>query len=146
MFLKCDILLVADVFKKIRNNSLKNYWFCQSHYLNVPGLIWDATLKIAKIKLEIISDPDVYVFFKKGARGKISYICNKCSKVNSKQEWKHAIYLDASDIYVYAMSKFLPISGFKWIGPKQFELNNYTRNSSKECVLEIDLENPRELR
>ena len=44
------------------------------------------------------------------------------------------------------MSKFLPISGFKWIGPKEFELNNYTRTSSKECVLETDLEYPKELR
>ena len=42
------------------------------------------------------------------------------------------------------MSKFLPISGFKWIGPKEFEFNNYTRNSSKDCVLEIYLENPTE--
>ena len=36
------------------------------------------------------------------------------------------------------MSKFLPTSGFKWIYPKEFDLNKYTSNSSKECVIEDD--------
>ena len=43
------------------------------------------------------------------------------------------------------MSKFLPTSGFKWIDPKEFDLNNYTSSSSKGCVLEVDLEYPKEL-
>ena len=43
------------------------------------------------------------------------------------------------------MSKFLLTSGFKWIDPKEFDLNKYTNNSSKGCVLEIDLEYPKEL-
>ena len=44
------------------------------------------------------------------------------------------------------MSKFLPTSGFKWINPKDFDLNKYTSNSSKGCALEVDLEYPKELR
>ena len=55
-----------------------------------------------------------------------------------KQESKH-------NLYGYAMSKFLPISGFKWIGPKEFDLNKYISNSSKRCVLEVDLEYSKEL-
>ena len=43
------------------------------------------------------------------------------------------------------MSKFLPKSGFKWIDPKEFDLNKYTNNSSKRCLLEVDLEYPKEL-
>ena len=43
------------------------------------------------------------------------------------------------------MSKYLATSRFKWIDQKKFELNKYTSNSSKECVLEIDLEYPKEL-
>ena len=43
------------------------------------------------------------------------------------------------------MSKFLPTSGFKWIDLKDFDLNEYISNSSKECVLEVDLEYPKEL-
>ena len=37
-----------------------------SHYLSAQGLSWDAMLKIIKFELQIIPDPDMYVFFKKG--------------------------------------------------------------------------------
>ena len=110
-------------------------------------------LKMTKIKLELISDPGMYIFFRKGTRVKISYISNRYSKANNrylkyydpKQESKHIIYLDANDLYGYAMSKFLPSSGFKWIDPKEFHLNKYTSNSLKGCALEVDLEYSKKL-
>ena len=46
-----------------------------------------------------------------------------------KQESKRIIYLGANNLYGYAMSKFLPTSGFKWIDAKEFDLNKYTNNS-----------------
>ena len=42
--------------------------------------------------------------------------------------------------------KFLPTSGFKWIDPKEFNLNKYTSISSEDCVPEVDLEYPKALR
>ena len=107
LYLKCDVLLLADVFKKFRNNSLKNYGLSPSHYLSAPDLSWDAVLKMTKIKLELISDPDMYIFFEKGIRGGISYISNRYSKANneylkrfdSKKESKHIIYLHANNLY-----------------------------------------------
>ena len=62
-----------------------------------------------------------------------------------KQESKRIIYLDTNNLYGYAMSKFLRTSGFKWIDPKEFDLNKYTNNSLKGCVLEVDLEYPKGL-
>ena len=44
------------------------------------------------------------------------------------------------------MSKLLPTSAFKCIDPKEFDLNRYTSNSSKGCVLEVDFESPKESR
>ena len=121
LYLKCDILLLADVFEKFRNNtSLKNYGLCPSHYLNAPG-------------------PDMYTFFGKVMRGGVFYISNRYSKVNNKylkshdpkEESKHIIYLDTNNLYGYAMFKFHPTSGFKLIDPKEFHLNKYTNNSLK---------------
>ena len=97
LHLKCDVLLLANIFEKLRNNSLKNYGSCTSHYLSRPGLSRDALLKMKKIKLELIPDPNMYIFFKKGTRGGISYISNRYSKANkkylrswnAKQESKH---------------------------------------------------------
>ena len=50
-----------------------------------------------------------------------------------------------NNLYDYAMPKFLPKSAFKWIDPNQFDLNKYTSNSSKEFVLDVDLEYLKEL-
>ena len=96
----------------------------------------------------------MYMFFEKGTRSGVFCISNRYSKANNKwlksydpkQESKHIIYLDVNNLYGYAMSKFLQISGFKWIDTKEFSLNKYTSNRSKGCVLEVDLEYPKELR
>ena len=53
-----------------------------------------------------------------------------------KQESKHIIYLDANNLYGYAMPKFLPTSEFKWIDPKAFDLNKDTDNS-RSCAVVI---------
>ena len=121
LYLKCAALLLADVFEKFRNNSLKNYGLCPSHYLSAPALSWDAMLNMTKVELERIPDPNMYIFFEKGTRGGVSYISNRYSKANNKylkscelkQESKHIIYSDANHLYGYAMSKFLSTSGFK---------------------------------
>ena len=110
-------------------------------------------LKRPKLNLEFIRDADMYVFFEKGTRSGISHISNKYSKANNKylksyhpkEEWEHIIYLYASNLCVYAISKFPPTSGFKWIDPKEFDMNKYTSNSSKVCVFKVDCEYPKEL-
>ena len=74
----------------------------------------------------------MYLYFEKGMRGSVSYISKWCSKANNKylqsydlkQESKHIIYLDANNSYAYAMSKFLPTGGFKWIELKEFHWIN----------------------
>ena len=87
---------------------------------------------MAKVELELISDANMYLFFKKGMRGEIS---TRYSKANNKylksydprQELRHIIYLNANNVYGYATSKFLPTGGFKLVDLKNFNLNKYTR-------------------
>ena len=153
-YLKCDVLLLASVFEKFRNNFFKNYGLCPSHNLRAPALSWDAMFNMTKVELELIPDPDMYIFLGKGTRGGVSYISIIYTKASNKylksydpkQELKHIIYLDTNNLCGYAMSKFFPTSGFIWIDPKQFDLNKYTSNSSKGFVHEVDLEYPKELR
>ena len=85
LYLKCDVLLLADVFQKFRNNSLKNYGLCRSHYLSASSAIQDEILKVTKIELLLVWDVDMYIFFEKGTIGGISQISNRYSKVNNKQ-------------------------------------------------------------
>ena len=75
----------------------------------------DAMLKMTKIKLELIPDPDMYVFFEKGTKPGICYISNRYNKANSKylksydpKSWIKAYYiLRPNNLSVYAMTKFL---------------------------------------
>ena len=53
-YLKCDVLLLPDVFEKFRDNSLNNYGLNPSHYLSAPALSWDAVLNMIKTKLKLI--------------------------------------------------------------------------------------------
>ena len=62
LYLKRDVLLLADVFEKFKINSIKNYGLCPCHYLRAPGLHWDAMLKMTKVKLEIIIDRPLHVY------------------------------------------------------------------------------------
>ena len=111
----------------------------------------DVMLNVTKVELELIPDPDMYIFFENGMR--VSYISNRYNKANNKylksydlkQKSKCIMYLDANNLYDYAKTKFLITSRFKWIDPKEFVLNRYTSNSSKRCVLKVDLEYPKEL-
>ena len=60
LYLKGDVLLLAHVFKKFRNNSLKNYGLYSSHYLSAPALSGDEILNMTKVELELISDPEIF--------------------------------------------------------------------------------------
>ena len=55
-------------------------------------------------------------------------------------------YLNANNLYGYALSKFFPISEFKWIDPKELDMNKYISNISKGYVLKVDFKCPKELR
>ena len=63
-----------------------------------------------------------------------------------KTRTKTCIYLDANCLYGYAISKFYPTDPIKGKDSKEFDLNKYSINNLKGCVLEIDLEYPEKLR
>ena len=55
------------------------------------------------------------------------------------------MYLDANNLYGWAMSQSLPFKDFKWIDPESVILDNYTDYTWKGIILEVDLEYPEEL-
>ena len=152
LYLKSDVLLLTDVFENFRKTCMQYYGLDPCHYFTSPGLSWDAMLKMTDIKLELINDIDMYQFIEKGMRGGISYIANRYSKANNKymkmyddkEDSKYIMYLDANNLYGWAMSQFLPVGGFKWL-EKVDNLYKYTDTSKKGLILEVDLVYPKEL-
>ena len=156
LYLTSDILLLADVFENFRKTCLKYYKPDPCHYFTSPGLSWDAMLKMTNIKLELMTDIDMFQFIEKGLRGGISYIANRYGKANNKymKEYdekapsKYIMYLDANNLYGWAMSQYLPTGGFRWMTEKQInkiDLAKYKEDSKKGLILEVDLEYPEEL-
>ena len=156
LYLKSDILLLADVFENFRKTCIQYYKLDPCHYFTSPGLSWDAMLKMTDIKLELMVDIDMFQFIEKGMRGGTSYIANRYGEANNKYmknyddkiPSKYIMYLDANNLYGWAMSQYLPTGNFEWLSPKQIEninLNKYTENINKGIILEVDLEYPQEL-
>ena len=112
LYLKADVLLLADVFEKFIKTCLDYYRLDLCYYCSSPGLSWDAMLKMTGIKLGLISDIDMHLFIEKGMRGGISYISKRYSKANNKYMWsfdsdeenKFMMYLDANNLYGWEMS------------------------------------------
>ena len=153
LYLKTDVLILADVFENFRENCLKYYRLDPAHYYTSPGLAWDAMLKMTKIELELITDIDMQLFIEKGLRGGISYIAHRHAKANNKylpdynpeKEDSYLMYLDANNLYGWAMSQPLPTGDFKWLNPEIVKLFDYDQNSDKGIILEVDLEYPEDL-
>ena len=156
LYLQSDVLLLADVFENFRKTCLEYYRLDPCHYFTSPGLSWDAMLKMTEVNLELITDIDMYQFVEKGMRGGISYIANRYGKANNKymqnhnpnEESKYLMYLDANNLYGWAMSQYLPTGNFKWLNEKQINQINWSNidaENKKGYLLEVDLEYPHEL-
>lgn len=156
LYLKSDILLFADIFENFRKTCLQYYKLVHCHYFTSPGLSWDAMLKMTNVQLELMTDIDMFQFIEKGMPGGISYIANRHGEANNKymtgydssKPSKYIMYLDANNLYGYAMSQCLPTGGFKWMTKKQTEKVNLATSVAdrkKGMIMEVDLEYPSSL-
>ena len=156
LYLTSDVLLLADVFENFRKTCLQYYKLDPCHFFTSPGLSWDAMLKMTYIKLELMTDVDMFQFIQKGMRGGVSYIANRYGKAHNKYmkdydekaPSKYIMYLDANNLYGWAMSQYLPTGNFRWMTDKEIskiDLAKYKENGKKGLILEVDLEYPREL-
>ena len=143
-------------FEKFINTCLEYYRLDPCHYFSSPELSWDAMLKMTKTELELISDIDMYLFIEKGMREVISCIVKRHSKADDKylqsydvnKPSKFIMYLDANNLYGWAMSQYLPYGRFKWLIKKEidkFNVNSIECNCIDGYILEVDLEYPNEL-
>jgi hypothetical protein len=83
LYLKTDVVLLADVFENFRDLSMRTYGLDPAHYLTTPSLTWDACLRHTNVDLELITDPEMFLFFESAMRGGISVISNRYARANN---------------------------------------------------------------
>ena len=84
LYLKSDVILLADVFETFRDLCMTNYELDPAWYYTAPGLAWDAALKVTKVELELLSDPNMLLMFEKGVRGGVSSMARQITSIWAK--------------------------------------------------------------
>ena len=103
---------------------MNHYGLNPAWYFSAPGLAWNAAIKTTKVQLELLSDPDMLLMIESGIRGGIATISHRHAKANNEymeteftpaKVSKFISYLDADNLYGWAMLKQSPTSGPKWM-------------------------------
>ena len=157
LYLKTDTILPANVFKSFRSVCMKNYGLDPAHFYTAPGLAWKACLKKTGIRLELLLDPDMFLMFERGIGGGITQSVHRWAEANnpymeeydSNKPTNYLQYLDANNLYGWAMSQPLPTGEFKWIkcenvNPKTL-VKKFAAEKDHGYLLEVDVSYPKKL-
>ena len=136
------------MFEAFRDTCLEYYQLDLAHFCTSPRLAWQACLKKTGIKLELLTDPDMLPMFEHGIRGGITqavhrYVNNKYmgDKYDPEEPSNFLQYLDANNLYGWAMSQPLLTGGFRWVDVS--DINKLSK--SKGYLLEVDVKYLKEL-
>jgi len=152
-----DVCILADVFENFRTLYLDKFKLDPCKFLSLPMIAWQAALKHSRVTLELIRDPDQYLFFEAGMRGGLATGGSiRYSKANNPyvpdydptQDHVYISYLDANALYSYGMSGHMPVRDFYFVPEKdlwRFTSSKILRHSDTdeegyflECTLEVD--------
>ena len=163
IYLKTDVLLLADIFQSFRENALDKYGLDPLWYYSTPGLAWDALFLTTGQKLELITNQDMYMMIEQGLRGGISMVSRRYAKANNpgmgEGKWNtdklktYLLYLDANNLYGWAMMQYLPTGGFHWVRDEYSlnKLKNQVNNglikddADERYILRVKLRYPENL-
>jgi len=84
LYNEVDVLQLADVFEDFRDIYLENYKLDAAWYYTLPGLAWDATLKITGVTLDLLTDVNMLLMFKNGIRGGVATASNRLGQANNR--------------------------------------------------------------
>ncbi|KYM93403.1 hypothetical protein ALC62_15993 [Cyphomyrmex costatus] len=154
LYLKTDVLLLADVFENFRDSCIASYGLDPAHYYTLPGFTWDAMLKHTSVKFELLTDIDMVMFVERGIRGGLSQCSGRYARANNRymqaydlsEPSSYLMYYDVNNLYGWAMCQPLPHVDFAWVDDEQnFDYTVVALDSPTGYILEVDLEYPRRL-
>ena len=107
LYLRTNVILLANVFESFRNVCMDNYGLDPAHFYTAPGLAWKACLKKTGIRLELLQDPDMLLMFERGICRGITQSVERYAAANNPymEEYDSSCptnylqYLDANNLY-----------------------------------------------
>ena len=116
-----------------------------------------SVLKKTNVNLELLTDVDMLLMIEAGIRGGMCQSVHRYAKANNKYmknydksiESSYLMYLDANNIYGWAISQKLPLNDFKWVNDllrfNERLIKKYNGNSNIGYILEVDVEYPKKI-
>ena len=123
IYSKTDVFLLANIFEKFRNVCLKVYTLDPSHLYSAPNLSWDSMLISTNVKLGLLQDVDMLLFFERAIRGEINGVGElRLFTVNSphlnsfdpNETTTFGAFFDVTSLYAVTMQKTMPLGNYKW--------------------------------
>ena len=154
LYLRTDVILLANVFEAFRKVCLDNYGLDPAHFYTTPGLAWKVCVKKTGIILKLLLDPDMLLMFERGIRGRITQSVHRWAQENNpymgseydpSKPTRYLQYLDANNLYGWAMSQPLPTGGFHSVDIHPDEIGELVNHGDTGYLLEVDVAYPREL-
>ena len=157
LYVQSDAALLTDVFENFRDKCLDIDKLVPAYFLSAPGLSWQCGLKMTGQTLELLTDENMLLLIEKGIRGGICETITKYKKTINKymknydktKASSYLMYVDANNLYGFAMSKNLPTGNFQWIEDTSIftedYIQNYNKNSDTGYLLVVDVTYPEDL-
>ena len=142
------------MFEAFRNTCLEHHKLDPAHFYTPPGLAWKACLRKTRVRLELLTDPDMLLMFERGIREGITQAVHRYAAANNKymgdqydlsQESSYLQYLDANNLYGWAMSQPLPTGRFRWVSIEPNKVGKLAAHTNKGYLLEVAVSYPRDL-
>ena len=152
LYLKMDVLQLADVFENFVESSTREYKINPLYSYSLPGYTWKAGLKLTNIKLDYIKCKELLLLLENNIRGGISSVMG--SRHVHSDENKQILYIDANNLYGWARSQYLSTSEFEKLQlPEEYileqiveDLTHCPDNNEFGYFIECDLEYPVEIK
>jgi len=120
LYLKTDVLLLADIFENFLDIYLKSYGLDLAHYYTLPGFMWNVMLKHTRVNFELLTDIDMVMFIERDIRSDLSQCSNRYARANNKyiktydpsKPSSYLMYFDVNNLYVWVVCQPLPTPDF----------------------------------
>ena len=141
LYLKSDVILLADVFEKFIKISVEEYGINPFYCVSLPGYTWQCGLKYTGINLQTLQDKDMILLLENNIRGGISSVMG--DRYIKSDENKKILYIDANNLYGHSMSQYLPYDEIKFDNNITLEdIINTPDDSDIGYFVEVDLKYP----